>query len=313
MCACELRRRELYGDGRDGGQRRWGDDADPHRPVGRAGARRPTAPRTPRSGSSRRAQPRRAAGAARRRCSSPAARGAGRSCRAAATSTSTQTEGRTLLTCSRHARASARSRRATANGEGLPVVVVDEEIYRLLPALVIATVDKFARMPWEGRVQSLFGQVSRRCERHGYLTPERGPSGQAPQARRARRPPRWRPCEPLRPPDLIIQDELHLISGPLGTWSGSTRRRSTRCRTWEVDGATRAAEGHRLDGDDPPRPRPGQAAVRPASSGVFPPPGLDARDTFFALQRDRPERAASASPAGATSASARRAAATSRS
>ena len=32
------------------------------------------------------------------------------------------------------------------------MVVVDEEVYRLLPALVIATVDKLARMPWEGRV-----------------------------------------------------------------------------------------------------------------------------------------------------------------
>jgi hypothetical protein len=28
--------------------------------------------------------------------------------------------------------------------------VVDEEIYRLLPALLIATVDKFAQMPWKG-------------------------------------------------------------------------------------------------------------------------------------------------------------------
>ena len=43
-------------------------------------------------------------------------------------------------------------------GEGLPVVVVDEEIYRLLPSLVIATVDKFAQMPWKGRVQRCSGR-----------------------------------------------------------------------------------------------------------------------------------------------------------
>ncbi len=43
--------------------------------------------------------------------------------------------------------------------EGVPVLVVDEEIYRRLPTLLIATVDKFAQMPWNGKVQMLFGQV----------------------------------------------------------------------------------------------------------------------------------------------------------
>ena len=47
--------------------------------------------------------------------------------------------------------------------EGLPVVVVDEEIYRRLPTLLIATVDKFAQMPWNGAVQMLFGQVEGYC------------------------------------------------------------------------------------------------------------------------------------------------------
>ena len=56
------------------------------------------------------------------------------------------------------------------DGEGLPVVVVDEEIYRLLPSLIIATVDKFAQMPWRGERRALFGRVNRRCARHGYVT-----------------------------------------------------------------------------------------------------------------------------------------------
>ena len=47
--------------------------------------------------------------------------------------------------------------------EGLPVVVVDEEIYRLLPSLVIGTIDKFALLTWRGETQALFGRVSRRC------------------------------------------------------------------------------------------------------------------------------------------------------
>ena len=56
--------------------------------------------------------------------------------------------------------------------EGLPVMVVDEEIYRRLPSLLISTVDKFAQMPWNGATQMLFGQVEGLCERHGYRSPE---------------------------------------------------------------------------------------------------------------------------------------------
>jgi len=59
-----------------------------------------------------------------------------------------------------------------SKGEGLPVVVVDEEIYRRLPTLLIATVDKFAQMPWKGEVQMLFGQVNGYCERHGFRSPD---------------------------------------------------------------------------------------------------------------------------------------------
>ena len=55
-----------------------------------------------------------------------------------------------------------------APGEGLPILTVDEEIYRLLPSLVIATVDKLAQLPWHGYAGMLFGRVSQRCPRHGY-------------------------------------------------------------------------------------------------------------------------------------------------
>ena len=50
------------------------------------------------------------------------------------------------------------------------MVVVDEEIYRLLPSLIIGTVDKFAQLTWRGETQGLFGRVSMRCTRHGYVT-----------------------------------------------------------------------------------------------------------------------------------------------
>ena len=39
-------------------------------------------------------------------------------------------------------------------------MVVDEEIYRLLPSLIIGTVDKFAQLTWRGETQTLFGRVT---------------------------------------------------------------------------------------------------------------------------------------------------------
>ncbi|TIT48762.1 MAG: hypothetical protein E5W75_15320, partial [Mesorhizobium sp.] len=87
----------------------------------------------------------------------------------------------------------------------LPVLVV-EPIYRRLPAFLIATVDKFASLPWIGKSGAFFGHV----DRHD---PDKGFFG-------ASEPGEGRPFgngHRLDPPDLVIQDELHLISGPLGT------------------------------------------------------------------------------------------------
>ncbi len=171
-----------------------------------------------------------------------------------------------------------------APGEGLPVVVVDEEIYRLLPAMLVATVDKFAQMPWNGATQMLFGQVDGRCSRHGFRSPEIDDSDRHP-ARGALPAARTEPTNPVRPPDLIIQDELHLISGPLGTLVGLYETAVDRLMTWEVEGK-------------PVRPKviASTATIRRAADQVhalflrrvrvFPPHGLDVADNFFARQRD---------------------------
>ena len=86
-------------------------------------------------------------------------------------------------------------------GEGLPVLTVDEEIYRLAPAFVIATVDKFARLAREGEAAALFGYVARRCARHGYVHPDYRrcdiKTAAAPGRERATRRPRctrWAGC-----------------------------------------------------------------------------------------------------------------------
>ena len=48
------------------------------------------------------------------------------------------------------------------NPEGLPVVFVDEQIYRELPCFLVATVDKFAMLPWRGETGLLFGRATAR-------------------------------------------------------------------------------------------------------------------------------------------------------
>lgn len=73
----------------------------------------------------------------------------------------------------------------------LPLIVVDEYIYESPPTLLLGTVDKFAMITWKSDAGRLFG-----FRRNNGL---------------------W---SRLMPPELIIQDELHLIAGPLGTMVG---------------------------------------------------------------------------------------------
>ncbi len=175
-----------------------------------------------------------------------------------------------------------------AEEQGLPVLVVDEEIYRHPPSLVIATVDKFAQLPWKGDTQALFGQVSRRCTRHGYVTPSAvdadwessshpaaGDHDAASTVDAVR----------VRPPDLIVQDELHLISGPLGSLTGLYETAVDRLSTWEPESGVSVR----------PKVIASTATVRRADrqihdlfarrTAVFPPSGLSADDTFFARRR----------------------------
>jgi len=195
----------------------------------------------------------------------------------------TQGRGRTLTFCGDPLGRCPFSERK-APTEGLPVVVVDEEIYRLLPALIIATVDKFAQMPWNGATQMLFGQVTGRCERHGFRSPEIDDADHHPR-RHGLPPAKTVPSPLLRPPDLIIQDELHLISGPLGTLVGLYETAVDALATWEVD-------GRRVR----PKVVASTATIRRAKDqvhalflrqvSIFPPNGLDIEDNFFALQHD---------------------------
>lgn len=172
---------------------------------------------------------------------------------------------------------------AKAPGEGLPVMVVDEDIYRRPPSLLIATVDKFAQMPWNGQVQHLFGQVNGECVRHGFLSPSIDDTGNHNSTRTL---PRVQKQDhgPLRPPDLIIQDELHLISGPLGSMVALYETAVDELCSWTVNGKKVR-----------PKVIASTATIRRAvdqvrkifhrSLEVFPPQGTCIGDSFFSIQR----------------------------
>ncbi|WP_261574790.1 DISARM system helicase DrmA [Frankia gtarii] len=169
--------------------------------------------------------------------------------------------------------------------EGLPVLTVDEEIYRLAPAFVIATVDKFARLAREGEAAALFGYVAEKCERHGYVHPDYQGCKIAVGSKHPKTTAYRRPVTRLRPPDLIIQDELHLIAGALGTTVG----------LFEV--AVDALCWWRTPADLPVRPLlvASTATARNAADQVralygrgttiFPPQVLDAGTTFFSAEQ----------------------------
>ncbi len=191
--------------------------------------------------------------------------------------------------------------------EGIPVLTTDEEIYRLVPAFVIATVDKFARLAREGHAASLFGHVARHCDRHGYvpLLDDTGHSDypgcdvkDSHPARNGLPAARVRPATRLRPPDLIIQDELHLITGALGTTVGLFEVAIEALTTWRLngpDGAPREVKPLIVASSATVRRAPDQVrALYGRGTTVFPPQVLDASDTFFSTEtppsREHPGR-----------------------
>lgn len=140
-------------------------------------------------------------------------------------------------------------------GGGLPLAVTDEKIYSEPPTLLIGTVDKFAMLPFRPAARSFFGIDTS-----------------------------------YSPPELIIQDELHLISGPLGSMVGHYET---------VVNALCAASGE----EEPVFPKiiASTATISRAEDQVnglygrktfrFPPQALKAGDSFFAEERnDRPGR-----------------------
>lgn len=99
----------------------------------------------------------------------------------------------------------------------IPGFTVDQQVYQKAPTMIIATVDKFARLPYEPLAGILFGNAEDYHLLYGYRRFVRQSDTRA----------LWNKChmkinesKALLPPDFIIQDELHLLEGPLGTMVG---------------------------------------------------------------------------------------------
>ena len=166
----------------------------------------------------------------------------------------------------------------------IPAWTVDDQVYHRCPTVVIATVDKFARLSFEPKAASLFGNVDQCNEFLGYYRsgcPPQGPASLPAAARPLVTQGRNLPTGRFDPPDLILQDELHLIEGPLGSMVGIYET--------AVDLLSSGLQ-------DESRVRPkyiaSTATVRQAAEqvqslfvrelAVFPPNGLSANDNFFA-------------------------------
>lgn len=144
-----------------------------------------------------------------------------------------------------------RNHRCDFSNEDLPLYVIDELIYQKTPTLLLGTVDKFAMLPYLEEAKSIFG----------YSNGQKKSS-----------------------PDLIIQDELHLISGPLGSMVGHYETLINELCTTRT-------------GEDEIRPKiiASTATISRAKQQChalygckeddvfqFPPSGLNAGDSFFA-------------------------------
>lgn len=143
------------------------------------------------------------------------------------------------------------------NSDPLPISIIDEDIIDDPPNMVIGTVDKFALLSWKPEVRSLFG-IGEQGKHEGY------------------------------PPTLIIQDELHLISGPLGSMVGAYETVIDELCTTEIAGALVSPKIVASTATISRAREQVRALYAREEMMLFPPSGLEAGDSFFAREsRDK--------------------------
>lgn len=161
----------------------------------------------------------------------------------------------------------------------MPIYLVDEEIYSRCPTIILSTVDKFAALPWDVKTNSLFGRVDRYCSRHGYVAMgeahkkhNKTPMLPASQIKSVR---------PFLPPELIIQDELHLITGPLGTVYGAYETIIEDMCTYTTDGKKIKPKYVVSTATIKNAPEQTKCLYARENTSQFPPNGFEIGDSFF--------------------------------
>ena len=170
--------------------------------------------------------------------------------------------------------------------ERLPIYVIDEDIYRFLPTVIISTVDKLAQFGQNQRFSQLFGRFDLVCPVHGasFLDTNRSCSaavafskGERPTTcAESKTPVNYGPFKDPAP-SLLIQDELHLLSEELGTFDSHYETatmelaRSFMALPWKIIAATATIEKYAVHA--------WQLYLRRARQ--FPGPGPQAFESFY--------------------------------
>ena len=158
----------------------------------------------------------------------------------------------------------------------VPAFTVDDQVYANIPTMIVATVDKFARMPFESRSAQLFGNVDHCHHIRGYYRLAGG-KGKHPTPTGTKSSRHYERLErQIEPPNLIIQDELHLLDGPLGSMVGIYEAAVDRLASGKAPpvkyvastATTRRADSH-------------VGALFSRGLAVFPPQGTRAGDRLF--------------------------------
>jgi hypothetical protein len=157
--------------------------------------------------------------------------------------------------------------------------VVDDQIYHRCPSLIVATVDKFARLPFEPKARSMFGNVDRYDSCWGYykntVPPERGGLHEG----------QIMCISEFDPPELIIQDELHLIEGPLGSMVGIYETAIEELASQKIDDSYIVPK-YIASSATIQKAKPHIKAVFNRRISIFPPSGISIEDNFFSYTEE---------------------------
>lgn len=167
-------------------------------------------------------------------------------------------------------------------GGVLPLYIVDNDVYRYLPSVIVGTIDKLAIIGIAWKFRLILGRVDGKCPRHGYYNMKCNQDGCQEKLTGGGLPPG------ISGPTLFVQDELHLLREGLGTFDSHYE--------------TLLQEMLRLSGSRQPVKLLASSATIEQfrrqvehlygrrTARIFPGPGPKKGESFYAKTRDYPQR-----------------------